>query len=33
MKYWTWHGIVTVLVWLLILAGAICWGGREYGLW
>jgi hypothetical protein len=33
LRYWTFHGCVTALVWLLLLGGAIWYAGREYGLW
>ena len=32
-KFWNFHGCVTLLVWLLILGGAIFWAGNEVGLW
>lgn len=33
MKFWDAHGLVTLLVWLLLVAGAIYWAGNEVGLW
>lgn len=30
---WDFHGLVTLLVWLLIAAGAVFFLGRQYQLW
>lgn len=33
MRFWDFHGLVTLLVWLLLLGAAVFWLGKEVNLW